>query len=45
VGQIAEKDIQAFEKNQKLQDKVRRAIDRSKDIQFQNEMFSITKLR
>ena len=45
VGQIAEKDIQIFEKNRKLQDKVRKAIDRSRDIQFQNEIFSITKVR
>ena len=45
VGQIAEKDIQVFEKNRSLQDKVRRAIDRSRDIQFQNEIFSITKVR
>ena len=34
VGQIAEKDINVFEKNRSLQDKVRSAIDRSKDIQF-----------
>ena len=45
VGQIAEKDINVFEKNRSLQDKVRSAIDRSKDIQFQNEIFSITKIR
>tara|TARA_B100001121_G_scaffold66803_1_gene58780 strand:- start:776 stop:1879 length:1104 start_codon:yes stop_codon:yes gene_type:complete len=45
VGQIAEKDIQLFEKNQKLQLKVKKAIDRSKDLQFQNEIFSITKVR
>ena len=42
---IAEKDINVFEKNRSLQDKVRSAIDRSKDIQFQNEIFSITKIR
>ena len=45
VGQIAEKDIQALEKNTALQKKIRRVIDKSKEIQFQNEIFSITKLR
>ena len=45
VGQIAEKDIQALEKNTLLQNKIRRVIDKSKEIQFQNEIFSITKLR
>ena len=45
VGQIAEKDIQAFEKNTALQKKIKRVIDKSKEIQFQNEIFSITKLR
>ena len=45
VGQIAEKDIQIFEKNRSLKNKVKRAIDGSKDIQFQNEIFSIKKVR
>ena len=45
VGQIAEKDIQALENNPSLQNRVRRIIDSSKEIQFQNEIFSITKLR
>ena len=45
VGQIAEKDIQALEKNTALQKKIKRVIDKSKEIQFQNEIFSITKLR
>ena len=39
------KDIQALEKNTLLQNKIRRVIDNSKEIQFQNEIFSITKLR
>ena len=45
VGQIAEKDIQALEKNTALQRKIRGVIDKSKEIQFQNEIFSITKVR
>ncbi len=45
VGQIAEKDIQVLENNTVLQKKIRGVIDKSKDIQFQNEIFSITKLR
>jgi hypothetical protein len=34
-----------LEKNTLLQNKIRRVIDNSKEIQFQNEIFSITKLR
>ena len=45
VGQIPEKDIQMLEKNQRLHNKVRKAIDLSGPIQFQNELFSITKRR
>ena len=45
VGQIAEKDIQALEKNTVLQRKIKGVIDKSKEIQFKNEIFSITKLR
>ena len=45
VGQIPEKDIQMLEKNQRLRNKVRKTIDLSGPIQFQNELFSITKKR
>ena len=45
VGQIPEKDIQGLEKNQRAFNKVKKAIDNEKLIQFKNEIFSITKLR
>jgi len=45
VGQIAEKDIQELEKNLRLRNKVRKTIDASNQIQFKNEIFSITKVR
>ena len=45
VGQIAEKDIQAFENNTRLRNKVSRTIDGSNQIQFQNEIFCINKVR
>ncbi len=45
VGQIPEKDIQALEKNQRAYNKVKKAIDNEKLIQFKNEIFSITKIR
>ena len=45
VGQIAEKDIQALEKNIRLRNRVRKILDASNQIKFQNELFSISKLR
>ena len=45
VGQIAEKDVQNLEGNSRLQNKVRKTIDGLTQIQFKNEIFSITKLR
>ena len=45
VGQIPEKDIQILEKNQRMHNKVRRTIDGFSEIQFKNELFSITKKR
>ena len=45
VGQIPEKDIQRFENNSRLRNKVRKTIDGLNEIQFQNEIFTITKLR
>tara|TARA_Y100000768_G_scaffold140091_1_gene104390 strand:- start:83 stop:871 length:789 start_codon:yes stop_codon:yes gene_type:complete len=45
VGQIPEKDIQGLEKNQRAYNKVKKAINNEKLIQFKNEIFTITKLR
>ena len=45
VGQIPEKDIHALEKNQRAYNKVKKAINNEKLIQFKNEIFSITKIR
>ena len=45
VGQIAEKDIQNLENNSRLRNKVRKTIDGLAQIQFKNEIFSITKVR
>ena len=45
VGQIPDKDIQALEKNPRLHNKVRRAIENAGEIQFKNEIFSIKKIR
>ena len=45
VGQIAEKDIQNLENNSRLRNKVRRTIEGLAQIQFKNEIFSITKVR
>ncbi|MBD63469.1 MAG: hypothetical protein CMD68_05235 [Gammaproteobacteria bacterium] len=45
VGQIPEKDIQNLENNSRLRNKVRKTIDNLKEVQFQNEIFSITKIR
>jgi hypothetical protein len=45
VGQIAEKDIQNLETNLRLRNKVRKTIDDLNQIQFKNEIFSITKVR
>tara|TARA_Y100000748_G_scaffold247172_1_gene211746 strand:+ start:80 stop:217 length:138 start_codon:yes stop_codon:yes gene_type:complete len=45
VGQIPEKDIQALEKNKRAYNRVKKAIDNEKLIQFKNEIFSITKIR
>ena len=45
VGQIAEKDIQNLENNSRLRNKVRKTIDGLAQIQFKNEIFSITKMR
>ena len=44
VGQIPNKDIQALEKNTRLHNKVRKAIDNSGVIEFENEIFSIKKI-
>ena len=44
VGQIPNKDIQALEKNTRLYNKVRKAIDNSGVIEFENEIFSIKKI-
>ena len=45
VGQIAEKDVQNLEDNSRLRNKVRKTIDGLTQIQFKNEIFSITRLR
>ena len=45
VGQIPDKDIQSLEKNTRLHNKVKKAIDNAGEIQFKNEIFSITKIR
>ena len=45
VGQIPEKDIMKFEKNSRLQNKVKKAIESFSEIQFKNELFCITKKR
>ena len=45
VGQIAEKDIQNLENNSRLRNKVRKTIDGLAQVQFKNEIFSITKVR
>ena len=45
VGQIAEKDIQNLENNSRLRNKVRKTINNLNQIQFKNEIFSITKVR
>ncbi|MFL2715276.1 MAG: hypothetical protein ACJ0FR_04200 [Gammaproteobacteria bacterium] len=44
VGQIPDKDIQVLEKNTRLHNKVRKAIDNSGVIEFENEIFSIKKI-
>ena len=45
VGQIPEKDIQLIEKNPRLYNKVKRTIENSGNIEFNNELFTITKIR
>ena len=45
VGQIPEKDILSLENNQSLMSRIKKAIDGSDQIQFKNELFSITKIR
>lgn len=45
VGQIPEKDILSLENNQSLMNRVKKAIDGFDQIQFKNELFSITKIR
>ena len=45
VGQIPEKDIQLIEKNTRLYNKVKRTIENSGNIEFNNELFTITKIR
>ena len=45
VGQVAEKDIQSLENNSRLRNKVRKAIDKSDQLKFKNEIFSITKVK
>ena len=45
VGQIPEKDLQGLEKNNRLYNKVKKAIDAAGENQFKNEIFSIKKTR
>jgi hypothetical protein len=45
VGQIPERDIQNLENNRNLVNKIRKTIDGFDQIQFKNELFSITKAR
>lgn len=45
VGQIPEKDIQLFEKNSRAYNKVKKIIETSKNIEFENEIFTITKVK
>ena len=45
VGQIPEKDIHLIEKNPRLYNKVKRTIENSGNIEFNNELFTITKIR
>ena len=45
VGQIPEKDIQLIEKNTRLYNKVKRTIENLGNIEFNNELFTITKTR
>jgi hypothetical protein len=45
VGQIPEKDILNVEANQRLHNKVKKAINNSGKIQFKNEIFSIVRQR
>ena len=45
VGQIPEKDILNIEADQRLYNKVKRAINNSGKIQFKNEIFSIVRQR
>ena len=45
VGQVAEKDIQNLENNSRLRNKVRKAIDKSSQLKFKNEIFIITKVK
>ena len=45
VGQIPEKDLQGLEKNNRLYNKVKKAIDAAGEIHFKNEIFSIKKTR
>ena len=44
VGQIPEKDILVLEKNLALMNRVKKTIDGCDQIQFKNELFSITKI-
>ena len=44
VGQIPEKDILILEKNLTLMNRVKKTIDDCDQIQFKNELFSITKI-
>ena len=45
VGQIPEKDILNVEANQRLHNRVKKAINNSGKIQFKNEIFSIVRQR
>ena len=42
---LNEKDVQNLENNSRLRNKVRKTIDGLAQIQFKNEIFSITKVR
>ena len=45
VGQIPERDIMKLEKNSRLHNKIKKLIESFREIQFKNELFSITKKR
>ena len=44
VGQIAEKEIENLEKNVRLLNKVKKQIEKEKELKFENEIFKIQRL-